>query len=47
MNKYPVASLSEKVADFTGNGGNRATTAQEEVVSLTGTAWHRGDLRAY
>src|SRR5262249_31085773 len=39
-----VALLGEDVGDLLRNGGHRAPTAQEEVVSLTGTAWHRSDL---
>src|SRR5262245_1447297 len=39
----PIAVLLENVGDLARNSGHRAPTAQEKVVSLTGTAWHRGD----
>ena len=41
-----VALLRENVGDLARNGGHRAPTAQEEVVTFTGTAWHRGVPRA-
>src|SRR5262249_13412625 len=43
LNENLVTLLSENVGDFARNGCHRAATAQEEVVSLTGTAWHGGD----
>src|SRR5262249_47226615 len=36
----PIAIFLENVGDLLSNGGHRAATAQEEIVSLTGTAWH-------
>jgi hypothetical protein len=39
-----VALLQENVSDLARNGGHRAPTAQKEVVTFTGTAWHRSDL---
>jgi hypothetical protein len=45
LNEYPVALLRENVGDLLGNGVHRAPTAQEEVISLTGTAWHGGNPR--
>src|SRR5262249_14218203 len=44
LNEDPVALLSENVGDLLRNGGHRAPAAQEEVVSLTGTAWHGATL---
>ncbi len=41
-----IAFLLENVGDLARNSSHRAPTAQEEVVSLTGTAWHRGDPRS-
>src|SRR5215472_18495630 len=35
-----VALLLENVGNLARNSGHRAPTAQEEVVSLAGTAWH-------
>src|SRR5262249_5108898 len=35
-----VALLGKNPGDLLRNSCHRATTAQEEVVSLTGTAWH-------
>jgi hypothetical protein len=46
LNENPVALLGENVGHLLRNSGHRASTAQEEVVSLTGTAWHRGDPHA-
>src|SRR5262249_8275683 len=46
LDEDPVALLSENVGDLLRNRGHRAATAQEEVVSLTGTAWHGSDPRA-
>src|SRR5262245_56488715 len=46
LNEDFVALLSEDVSDLLRNSGHRATAAQEEVVSLTGTAWHGSDPRA-
>ena len=43
LNENPVAFLSENVGDLARNGCYRAATAQEEIVSLTGTAWHGTD----
>src|ERR1700745_2361556 len=40
LDEDPVALLSEDVGDLARNGSHRAATAQEEVVSLTRTAWH-------
>jgi hypothetical protein len=40
----PIALLLENLGDLLSNGGHRAATAQEEVVSLTGTAWHGATL---
>src|SRR5262245_32464257 len=40
LNEDPVALLGKNVGDFLRNSGHGAATAQEEVVSLTGTAWH-------
>src|SRR5262249_28723082 len=39
-----VALLSEDVGGLLPNSGPRAATGQEEVVPLTGTAWHGGTL---
>jgi hypothetical protein len=39
---YPA----ENIGDFARNGCHRAPTAQEEVVPLTGTAWHGSDPHA-
>src|SRR5215813_12761093 len=44
LDEDPVALLSENVGDLLRNSGHRAATAQEEVVSLTGTAWHGATL---
>ena len=46
LNEDRIALLSENVGGILRNSSHRPMTAQEEVVSLTGTAWHRGDLRA-
>jgi hypothetical protein len=46
LDEGPVALLRKDVGYLARNGCHRAPTAQEEVVSLNGTAWHRGDLRA-
>src|SRR5262249_30420884 len=40
----PIAVLLEKVGDLARNSSHRAPTAQKEVVSLTGTAWHGATL---
>src|SRR5262245_59363008 len=40
----PIAVLLENVGDLLSNSGHRAPTAQEEVVTLTGTAWHGATL---
>src|SRR5262249_4320264 len=46
LDEDPVALLGENVGDLLRDSGHRATTAQEEVVLLTGTAWHCRDPRA-
>jgi len=45
LNENPVALLGENVGHLLRNSGHQTSTAQEEVVSLTGTAWHRGGPR--
>src|SRR5262249_20360869 len=44
VDEAPVALLSETVGALRRNSGHGAATAQEEVVSLTGTAWHGATL---
>ena len=39
LNEDRIVLLREKIGDLLRNS-NRAATAQEEVVSLTGSAWH-------
>src|SRR5262245_17919909 len=45
LNEDPIALLSENVGDLLRNSGHRAPTAQEEIISLTATAWHGSDRR--
>src|SRR5262249_42729522 len=47
LDEDPVALLSEDVGYLLRNSCYRAPTAQEEVVSLTGSACHGSDPRAH
>src|SRR5262249_33385698 len=40
LNENFVALLGEDVGDLARNSGHRAPPAQEEIVTLTRTAWH-------
>src|SRR5262245_33360868 len=45
LNEDLVALLRKNVGYLLRNSGHRAATAQEEIVTLSGTAWHGSDPR--